>query len=89
MSYTTEKAGTLLPQNCPELEQFIKAQAHCRAARNILDDFSVHPTPQLTEDQRRRFKDACDEEFNVIGEVIDAIEVLQFLFFSPLFPIES
>lgn len=84
-----DENGILLPQNCPELEQFIKAQAHCRAARLILDDFSVHPTPQLTEDQRRRFKDACDEEFNVIGEVIDAIEVLQFLFFSPLFPIES
>lgn len=85
----TEKAGTSLPSSCPELEQFIKAQAHCRAARLILDNFSVHPTPQLTEDQRRRFKDACDEEFDVIGEVIDAIEVLQFLFFSPLFPIES
>lgn len=89
MSNTTEKAGTLLPPNCPELEQFIKAQAHCRSARLILDDFSVHPTPQLTEDQRRRFKDACDEEFDVIGEVIDAIEDLQFLFFNPLFPIES
>ena len=83
------EAGTSLPSNCPELEQFIKAQAHCRAARLILDDFSVHPAPQLTEDQRRRFKDACDKEFDVLSEVVDVIEDLQFLFFSPLFPIES
>ena len=86
---TTEKAGTSLPQNCPELEQFVKAQAHCRAARIILDELSVHPLPQLTEGQRRRFKGICDEKFDALVEVIDAIEDLQFLFFGPLYPIDE
>ena len=83
----TEKAGTSLPPNCPELEQFVEAQAHCRAARIILDELSVHPLPQLTEDQRRRFKNICNEEFMVLVEVLDAIEDLQFLFFGPLYPV--
>lgn len=86
MSYTN-KAGTSLPQNCPELEQFVKAQAHIRAARLILDKFSVHPLPQLTEDQRRRFKDTCNEEFMALVEVLDVIEDLQYLFFGPLYPV--
>lgn len=84
---TTEKAGTSLPPNCPELEQFVKAQAHCRAARIILDELSVHPLPQLTEDQRRRFKNICNEEFMALVEILDAIEDLQFLFFGPLYPV--
>lgn len=85
----TEKAGTSLPPNCPELELFIKAQAHCRAARIILDELSVHPLPQLTEDQRRRFKNICDEECQALVEIIDAVEDLQFLFFGPLYPIDE
>lgn len=87
--HTTEKAGNSLPQDCAALEQFVKAQAYCRAARLILDKLSVHPLPQLTEDQRRRFKDICDEEFDALVAVIDAIEDLQFLFFGPLYPMDE
>lgn len=83
----TEKAGNSLPQDCPELERFVKAQAYCRAARLILDELSVHPLPQLTEDQRRRFKGLCDDQYDALVAVLDAIEDLQFLFFGPLYPV--
>lgn len=83
----TETAGNSLPQDCPELEQFVKAQAYCRAARLILDELSVHPLPQLTEDQRRRFKGLCDDQYDALVAVLDAIEDLQFLFFGPLYPV--
>ena len=84
---TTKKAGTSLPQNCPELEQFIMAQTHLRAAALIIDDFTVHPLPQLTEKQRDKFQNLSGEIRSKCYEVLDDVENLQHMFFGPLFPL--
>lgn len=49
---TLKKAGNLLPSSCPELEQFIKAQAHIRAAVRFTDDLTIVEPPQLPKEQQ-------------------------------------
>ena len=85
----TEKAGTSLPPNCPELEQFIKGQAHIRAAARIFDSFTVHPLNHLTKKQQDDFRNIANEIRETCYEALDDAESLQFLFFSPLYPMDE
>ena len=88
MSYT-EKAGTSLPPNCPELERFIKAQSHIRAADRIIDSFTVHPLNQLTKKQQDSFKNLAHEVRDTCYEALDSAESLQYMFFAPLYPMDE
>ena len=86
---TQNEAGNLLPQNCPELEQFIKAQAHIRAAVNIIDNYSLYPLTQLDEEKRKYFRNLVDECFSMLWEVDGHVQNLLTAFFTPIFPIEK
>jgi len=85
---TTEKAGTLLPQNSPDLELFIKTQAHIRKAIDFIDDASVIQLPQLTQDQADTFKNLCEEIRSMLWENYGNVQDLMSAFYLPLFPIE-
>ena len=89
MSYNTEKAGNSLPQNCPELELFIMAQSHIRAAARILDSFTAHPTPQFTDKQRDNFRNLAEEVRSLCYEALDDAESLQYMYFAPLCPLDG
>lgn len=85
----TEKAGTLLPQNCPELEQFIKAQSHIRAAARFIDEISVRQTPAFTKKQQESWKDLADDIRDSLWEIDSKVQDLMSSFLIPLFPIDN
>ena len=85
---TTEKAGNLLPQNCPELEQFIKAQAHIRAAARIIDILSVHKLPHLPKEQADSFRNLASETRDTLWDEDSHVQDLATAFYLPLYPIE-
>ena len=86
---TTEKAGNLLPQNCPELEQFIKAQAHIRAAVHLIDELAGHELQQLPEKRRGYFRNLRSEVISMLWECDSNVQDLMSAFLIPLFPIET
>lgn len=88
MPYTEKKAGTSLPQNCPELELFIKAQAHIRAAVHLIDEFAGHELPQLSERQRKAFRNLRPEVISMLWECDSNVQDLMSAFLIPLFPLE-
>lgn len=85
----TEKAGTSLPQNCPELEPFIKAQAHIRAAARIIDRLTAHPLNQMEEKEQDSFRNLAEECRSHMWEVDSQVQELTTAFFAPLFPINK
>lgn len=86
---TTEKAGTSLPQNSPELELFIQGQALIRAAARIFDSFTAHPLNHLTQKQQDNFRNLANEVRATCYEALDDSESLQFMFFAPFYPIDG
>lgn len=86
MSYT-EKAGNLLPQNCPELEQFIKAQAHIRAADHLIEPFSIIDLPHLPKEQRDIFHNLVEDTIDSLWECDSKVQNLMSDYFLPLFPV--
>lgn len=87
MSHNTEKAGTSLPHNCPELELFIKAQAHVRAAARIIDETSVFKAPHLSEHDREDFRDAAEDIRAELWDLDSKVQDLMSAYLIPLFPI--
>lgn len=85
----TEKAGTLLPQNDSQLEQFTKAQAHIRAAAHIIDQLSVIETPQLSKEQRDSWRNLADEIRSMLWECYSNAQDLQSNYYIPLLPLEN
>ncbi|MBQ9475181.1 MAG: hypothetical protein IJU69_02870 [Bacteroidales bacterium] len=88
MSYT-EKAGNSLPQTCPELEQFIKAQAHIRAAVRIIDEFTLFSPPHLPEREQGFFRNLSREVVSSLWEVYSDVQDLLSAYYFPLFPIDA
>lgn len=86
---TTDKASTSLPQSCPELEQFIKAQAHIRAAVRFTDDLTIVEPPQLPKEQQGFFHNLACEVTSMLFEADEHLQDLMSAFFIPLFPIEK
>jgi len=85
----TEKAGTSLPSSCPELEQFIKAQAHIRAAVNFIDDISVIKLPHLPEPRQDSFKNQAEEIRSMLWDIDSNVQDLMSAYYIPLFPITA
>lgn len=85
----TEKAGISLPQNRPELEQFIKGQAHIRAAARIIDEISVLQNPAFAKKQQESWKDLADDIRDSLWEIDSKVQDLMSSFFIPLFPIDN
>lgn len=86
---TTEKAGNSLPQTCPELEQFIKAQAHIRAAARIIDDISVLKLPQQPKKQQDSFRNLAADVRSTLWEIDSDVQDLLSAYYFPLFPIDT
>lgn len=84
---TTEKAGTLLPQDCANLEQFIRAQAHIRAAAKITDDLSVIKPPHLSKEQLDSFHNLASEINDMLWEAYRQVQDLLDAYFIPVFPV--
>lgn len=84
---TTEKAGTSLPSSCPELELFIKAQAHVRAAARIIDETSVFKAPHLSEHDREDFRDEAEDIRADLWDLDSKVQDLMSAYLIPLFPI--
>jgi len=85
---TTEKAGTLLPQNEPQLAKFIKAQNHIRAAARLIDDIRVSPNPKFGQSQKDAFRNLAAEIRDTLWECDSNTEDLLFAQFSLEFPID-
>ena len=85
----TEKAGTSLPQNCPELEPFIKAQAHIRAAVRLIDEISTSPNPKLDRRQKEGFRNLAQEIRDTLWECDSNMQHLLYTQFALEFPIEQ
>lgn len=85
--HNAEKAGTSLPPNCPELEQFIKAQAHVRAAARIIDETSVFEAPHLSEHDREDFRDTAEDIRADLWDLDSKVQDLMSAYLIPLFPI--
>ena len=85
----TEKAGTSLPQNCPELEPFIKAQAHIRAAVRLIDEISTSPNPKLDRRQKEGFRNLAQEIRDTLWECDSNMQDLLYTQFALEFPIEQ
>ena len=86
---TTEKAGTLLPQDCAALEQVIKAQAHIRAAARIIDEISTSPNPKLDRRQKEGFRNLAQEIRDTLWECDSNMQHLLYTQFALEFPIEQ
>ena len=86
--HSTDKAGNSLPQNCPELEQFIKAQAHIRAAARIIDILSAHKLPHLPKERADSFRNLASETRDTLWEEYGNVQELASAFYLPLYPIE-
>lgn len=84
MSYT-EKAGTSLPQNCPELEPFIKAEALIRTAARITDDLSVITPPHLPKERLDMFHNLASEVTDMLWEASRHVQDLLSAYFIPVF----
>lgn len=84
---TTEKAGTSLPQDCANLEQFIRAQAHIRAAALIADDLSVIKPPQLSKEQQDKFHNLASEINDMLWEAYGHVQDLMSSYYIPVFPV--
>lgn len=82
----TEKAGTLLPQDCANLEQFIRAQAHIRAAAQITDGLSVIRPPHLSKEQLDLFRNLASDVTDKLWEADRDVQELQSSFYLPVFP---
>lgn len=82
----TEQAGTSLPQNCPELERFIKAQAHIRAAARIADELSIIKPQQLSKQQLGKFHNLASEVTDMLWEADRHVQDLMSSFYLPVFP---
>lgn len=89
MSYNTDKAGTLLPQNEPQLAKFIQAQSHIRAAAHLIDEISTCDLPFLEGKLQDTFRHICDESYGKLWEVDSSVSDLSYLYHAPLFPIEK
>ena len=85
MSYT-EKAGTSLPKDCPELEQFIRAQAHIRAAAHITDALTVINPPHLPKKQLDGFHNLASEVTDMLWEACGHVQDLLSAYYIPVFP---
>ena len=81
-----EKAGNSLPQDCANLEQFIRAQAHIRAAAQIVDDLSVIKPPQLSKEQLDKFRKLASEVTDILWEADSDVQALLSSFYLPIFP---
>ena len=84
----TEKAGNLLPQTTPELEPFIKAQNHIRAAARLIDGIRANPHPRLNETQTEAFFNLASEICDTLWECYSDTGELLHAQFSPEFPVE-
>ena len=80
-----EKAGTLLPQDCAHLEQFIRAQAHIRAAARIIDEISVIKPPHLSKEQQDSFHNLADEARSALWETYGDVQDILSAYFIPVF----
>lgn len=89
MQHYTDKAGTSLPQNCPALEPFIKAQAHIRAAARFIDEISVLQNPAFAKKQQESWKDLADDIRDSLWEIDSKVQDLMSSFLIPLFPIDN
>lgn len=89
MSTTEKEAGNSLPSSCPELEQFIKAQAHIQAAARFTDDLTIVEPPQLPKEQQGFFHNLACEVTSMLFEADEHLQDLMSAFFIPLFPIEK
>lgn len=81
----TEEAGNSLPQNCPELEPFIKAEALIRAAARITDDLSVITPPHLSKEQLDGFHNLASEVTDMLWESCRHVQDLLSAYFIPVF----
>ncbi len=86
---TQNEAGISLPQNCPELEQFITAQAHIRAAARIADDFTIVKPQQLSKEQQDKFRDLATEIYDTLWEIDSDVQDLMSAFYLPLYPVSN
>ena len=86
---TTEKAGTSLPPNCPELEPFIKAQAHIRAALLFQDEIRSLDRSHIPGKEKGRFHNLTEEVGSILLEALDDLASLQYAYFSPVYPIDN
>lgn len=84
-----DQAGTSLPQNCPELEPFIKAQNHIRAAARLIDDIRVAPNPKFGQSQKDSFRNLAAEIRDTLWECDSDTEDLLFSQFSLEFPVDN
>lgn len=82
---TTENAGILLPQDCAHLEQFVRAQAHIRAAAHIVDEISVIKPPHLSKEQQDSFRNLAAEARSTLWESYGNVQDLLSTYFIPLF----
>jgi len=85
----TEKAGNSLPQDCAALEQFVKAQAHIRAAVTLIDNISILPLPHLPERRRASFKNLAEAIRATLWEADCDVQDLVSAYCIPLFPIDN
>ena len=85
MSTTEKKAGTSLPQNCPELEPFIKAEALIRDAARITDDLSVITPPHLPKERLDMFHNLASEVTAMLWEASRHVQDLLSAYFIPVF----
>ena len=83
------KAGALLPQNCPELALFIKAQAHIRAALLFQDEIRSLDRSHIPGDGKDRFRNLAEEVGSLLLEALDDLASLQYAYFSPVYPIDN
>lgn len=83
---TTEKAGTSLPQNCPELEQFVKAQAHIIEAARIIDGLTVIDLSHLSEHEQHSFRNLAETTRSTLWETYSDAQDLLSAYLIPKYP---
>ena len=89
MNQNEKHCGSTLPQNSPELELFVKAQAHIREAIKLVDEINVIKLPQLQKKQQDIFKNLADEVRSVLWEVDSNVQDLTSAYLIPLYPISD
>ena len=84
---TLKKLATHCRRNCPELERFIQAEAHIRAAARISDALTVIKPPHLSKEQLDGFHNLASEVTDMLWEASRHVQDLLSAYFIPVFPI--
>ncbi len=82
MSYT-EKAGTSLPTERPNVDDILSAIAHLQVAHTKLDSQRTHYIKHLPEKERNRMYDRLGE---VMGDVMEQYDACCDILFQILRP---